>query len=75
MTHGTRFGRYTLLIIKTDPPGQYVKEHSGELQKGTDRRGDILDVAQRLVYSKGYEQMTIQDVLDDLQNVKARSTI
>ena len=31
------------------------------------RRNEILDVAQRLVYTKGYEQMTIQDILDDLK--------
>src|SRR5215831_16667548 len=31
------------------------------------RRNEILDVAQRLVYTKGYEQMTIQDIVDDLQ--------
>jgi AcrR family transcriptional regulator len=31
------------------------------------RRNAILDVAQRLVTTKGYEQMTIQDILDDLQ--------
>jgi AcrR family transcriptional regulator len=31
------------------------------------RRNDILDSAQRLVYTKGYEQMTIRDILDDLQ--------
>ncbi|HEY5669020.1 MAG TPA: TetR/AcrR family transcriptional regulator [Anaerolineales bacterium] len=31
------------------------------------RRNQILDAAQRLVYTKGYEQMTIQDILDDLQ--------
>ena len=37
-----------------------VKEHAV-------RRKEILDVAQRLVYTKGYEQMTIQDILDDLQ--------
>ena len=30
------------------------------------RRNEILDAAQRLVYRKGYEQMTIQDILDDL---------
>jgi len=28
---------------------------------------EILDVAQRLVNTKGYEQMTIQDLLDELQ--------
>ncbi len=31
------------------------------------KREDILAVAQRLTYTKGFEQMTIQDVLDDLQ--------
>ncbi len=31
------------------------------------RRNEILDVAQRLIYTKGYEQMTIQDILSDLQ--------
>jgi AcrR family transcriptional regulator len=36
------------------------EEHAG-------KRNAILDVAQRLVYRKGYEQMTIQDLLDDLQ--------
>jgi TetR/AcrR family transcriptional repressor of nem operon len=33
----------------------------------TARRNEILDVAQRLIYTKGYEQMTIQDILDSLQ--------
>jgi AcrR family transcriptional regulator len=33
----------------------------------TGKRNTILDVAQRLIYTKGYEQMTIQDMLDDLQ--------
>jgi AcrR family transcriptional regulator len=37
-----------------------VKEHAV-------RRNEILDVAQRLVNTKGYEQMTIQDILDGLQ--------
>jgi AcrR family transcriptional regulator len=31
------------------------------------KRNEILAVAQRLVYTKGYEQMTIQDMLDELQ--------
>jgi AcrR family transcriptional regulator len=31
------------------------------------RRNEILDAAQSLLYRKGYEQMTIQDVLDDTQ--------
>jgi AcrR family transcriptional regulator len=29
------------------------------------RRNEILDAAQRLLFRKGYEQMTIQDILDD----------
>ncbi len=31
------------------------------------KRNAILDVAQRLVFTKGYAQMTIQDLLDELQ--------
>jgi AcrR family transcriptional regulator len=31
------------------------------------RRTEILDAAQRLVATKGYEQMAIQDILDELQ--------
>lgn len=31
------------------------------------KRNEILDRARRLVYTKGYEQMTIQDILNDLQ--------
>ncbi len=31
-----------------------------------DRRNEILDSAQRLVYTIGYDQMTIQDILDEL---------
>jgi AcrR family transcriptional regulator len=31
-----------------------------------ERRNEILDAAQRLIYTKGYEQMSIQDLLDIL---------
>jgi len=31
------------------------------------RRNEILDVTRKLVYSKGYEQMSIQDILDALK--------
>jgi TetR/AcrR family transcriptional regulator, transcriptional repressor for nem operon len=31
------------------------------------KRNEILDAAQRFVYSKGYNQMSIQDILNDLQ--------
>jgi AcrR family transcriptional regulator len=34
------------------------------------RRNDILDVAQRLIYTQGYEQMSIQDILDALKMSK-----
>jgi AcrR family transcriptional regulator len=37
-----------------------VKEHAA-------RRNEILDAAQQLVYTEGYGQMTIQDILDDLR--------
>lgn len=40
-----------------------IKEHAV-------RRNEILDAASKLIYSKGYEQMTIQDILDDLQIAK-----
>ena len=33
----------------------------------TVRRNEILDAAQQLIYTKGYEQMTVQDILDALQ--------
>jgi len=36
----------------------------------TARRNEILDVALQLVYSKGYEKMTIQDILDQLRMSK-----
>lgn len=34
------------------------------------KRKDILDAAQRLVYTRGYEGMSIQDILNDLQMSK-----
>jgi AcrR family transcriptional regulator len=36
-------------------------------EEHTARRNEILDVARRLVYTKGYEGMSIQDILDELQ--------
>jgi len=35
-------------------------------EKYTEKRNEILDVTMKLVYTKGYEQMTIQDILDEL---------
>ncbi len=31
------------------------------------KRREILDAAQRMIYTKGYEQMSIQDILDELR--------
>ena len=31
------------------------------------KRNEILDVARKLVYTKGYEQMSIQDILDEMK--------
>ncbi len=31
------------------------------------KRNEILDAAQQFIYTKGYEQMTVQDILDNLQ--------
>ena len=31
------------------------------------KRQEIIDAAQRLVYTKGYDQMSVQDILDELQ--------
>lgn len=36
-------------------------------EEHTAKRNEILDAALKLVYSKGYEKMTIQDILDQLQ--------
>jgi AcrR family transcriptional regulator len=37
------------------------------IKEPTVRRNEILAAAEQLVYTKGYEQMTIQDILDALQ--------
>lgn len=36
------------------------------IKEPSQRRNEILDSARRLLYSKGYEQMTIQDILEEL---------
>src|SRR4051794_18530999 len=36
-------------------------------QEHAEKRNEILNAAQRLVYAKGYERMTIQDILADVQ--------
>jgi AcrR family transcriptional regulator len=40
------------------------------VKERTVRRSEILDSAGRLIRSKGYEQMTVQDILDDLRIAK-----
>lgn len=39
-------------------------------EEHTAKRNEILDTTLRLVYSKGYDKMTIQDILDQLQMSK-----
>ncbi len=39
-----------------------VKEHEYKV-----KRNEILDSARRFIYTKGFEQMSIQDILDDLE--------
>jgi AcrR family transcriptional regulator len=41
-----------------------------KLEKHTAKRNEILNTALQLVYSKGYDKMTIQDILDQLQMSK-----
>ncbi len=41
-----------------------------KLEEHTAKRNEILNTALRLVYSKGYDKMTIQDILDQLQMSK-----
>lgn len=40
---------------------------SVKIEEHTVKRNEILDAAQRLIYAKGYEQMTIQDILVELK--------
>ena len=37
------------------------------MKKGDDRRQALIDTAERLFYSRGYEQTSIQDILDALK--------
>jgi AcrR family transcriptional regulator len=60
---------YTL--IDTDRSRSVKEEKEGIMarivKEPAIRRNEILDVAERLVATKGYEQMAIQDILDELQ--------
>ncbi len=55
------FNKPTVGLLKKVHMARLVKE-----EVYAEKRNDILDSALRLVYSKGYERMTIQDILDDL---------
>lgn len=37
------------------------------MKKGDDRRRKILETAQRLFYERGYEQTSVQDILDEME--------
>lgn len=37
-------------------------------QTRTKKRQEILDAAERFVFTKGYEQMSIQNILDEVKN-------
>ena len=36
------------------------------MRRGDDRRQALLDTAERLFYARGYEQTSVQDILDEL---------
>jgi AcrR family transcriptional regulator len=52
----------TVGLLKKEIMPRVVKEEDYAA-----RRNEILDVARKLVYTKGYEQMSIQDILDELK--------
>lgn len=45
----------------------FLSQRVLQVKKGEDRRQAIIDVAERLFYEKGYENTSIQDVLDALK--------
>ncbi|MDO8971527.1 MAG: TetR/AcrR family transcriptional regulator, partial [Saprospiraceae bacterium] len=47
--------------------GDFVMARVVKEQEYAARRNEILDVAARLVYTQGYEQMSIQNILDELK--------
>ena len=58
-------------IIRNNKPtgGLLLRENMPRIVNEVDyaaRRKEILDVTRKLVYTKGYEQMSIQDILDSL---------
>lgn len=54
--------RQTVGLIK-----KRVMARSVKIEEHTVKRNEILDVAQKLVYTKGYDQVSIQDILDKLK--------
>ena len=64
-----KFSRSKLSAIIKPAVGLKVKYYMARIIKEEEyavRRNQILDTAQKLVYTIGYEQMTIQDILNDL---------
>src|SRR5262245_7929118 len=51
-----------LIIIESGTVARTINEKEYAL-----KRTEILDVTLRLIYTKGYEQMAIQDILDQLK--------
>lgn len=56
------FIKPTVGLIKRYAMARSVKENEHLM-----RRSEILAAAQRLIYTKGYEEMSIQDILNELQ--------
>jgi AcrR family transcriptional regulator len=56
--------RPTVGLLLKGRPAMARKVHE---EKYTVKRQEIIDAAQRLVYAKGYDQMSIQDILDELK--------
>ena len=54
-------------MIGPNRPIQHLMARTVKLEEHAVKRNDILDVAQRLVVTKGYERTTIQDILAELR--------
>ena len=52
------------------PNGDEVVPRSSTVARQRDRRGEILDVATRVFYEKGYEGTSIQDIANELNILK-----
>ena len=84
LTQGYGFINHLDNQSKEEYPVFYNRPTVGLLKNGSrtmprivkeplERRNEILDATQQLIISKGYERMTIQDVIDRLQISKGAS--